>query len=143
MAANVGWKGRMIAPATMTAPASSRTNRVRRSRRASEQHTGGDRVHAAGNGEEPTIQFSTDFLIRLQQHPGRRRHEHYGHHKEEAGECGNHPEDDHPYTVSSTERVRDGTLRGSGAHSHVGLSETSTSEAAGVHHLENPGTLPW
>jgi hypothetical protein len=40
---------------------------------------------------------STDFLIRLQQHPGRRRHEHYGHHKEEAGECGNHPEDDHPY----------------------------------------------
>jgi hypothetical protein len=26
-------------------------------------------------------------------------------------------------TVSSTERVRDGTLRGSGAHSHVGLSE--------------------
>jgi hypothetical protein len=66
---------------------------------------------------------STDFLIRLQQHPGRRRHEHYGHHKEEAGECGNHPEDDHPYTVSSTERVRDGTLRGSGAHSHVGLSE--------------------
>src|SRR5690349_13608137 len=32
-AANVGWKGRMIASATMTAPASSRTNRVRRSRR--------------------------------------------------------------------------------------------------------------
>jgi hypothetical protein len=73
-----------------------------------EQHTGGDRVHAAGNGKEPTIQFSTDFLIRLQQHPGRRRHERYGHHKEEAGECGNHPEDDHPYTVSSTERVRYG-----------------------------------
>jgi hypothetical protein len=27
--------------------------------------------------------------------------------KNEVGECGNHPEDDHPYTVSSTERVRE------------------------------------
>ena len=107
MAANVGWKGRMIAPATMTAlpvrePIGS--GAVAEPGRAAH---GGDRVHSAGNAEEPTIQFSTDFLIRLQQHPGRRRHEHYGHHKEEVGECGNHPEDDHPYTVSSTERVRE------------------------------------
>jgi len=51
--------------------ASSRTNRVRRSRRARASSTGGDRVHhAAGNAEEPTIQFSTDFLIRLQQPQG-------------------------------------------------------------------------
>jgi hypothetical protein len=81
MAANVGWKGRMIAPATMTAPASSKTNRVRAVAEPASSTPAVIASNAAGNGEEPTIQFSTDFLIRLQQHPGRRRHEHYGHHK--------------------------------------------------------------
>ncbi len=109
MAANVGWKGRMIAPATMTAPASSKTNRVRA---VAEPASSTPAVIASTLPATVRNQrsSSTDFLIRLQQHPGRRRHQHYDHHKEEAGECGNHPEDDHPYTVSSTERVRDGTL---------------------------------
>ena len=70
MAANVGWKGRMIAPATMTAlpvrePIGS--GAVAEPGRAAH---GGDRVHSAGNAEEPTIQFSTDLLIRLQQPQG-------------------------------------------------------------------------
>jgi hypothetical protein len=35
-----------------------------------EQHTCSDRVHTAGNGEEPAIQFRTRLLIRLQQLAG-------------------------------------------------------------------------
>jgi hypothetical protein len=70
MAANVGWKGRMIAPATMTALPVREPIGPAQSPSQGEQHTGGDRVHAAGNAEEPTIQFSTDFLIRLQQPQG-------------------------------------------------------------------------
>jgi hypothetical protein len=42
-----------------------------------EQHTGSDRIHTAGNGEEPAIQFGTRLLIGLQQHPGRGRHQHH------------------------------------------------------------------
>jgi hypothetical protein len=54
----------MIAPAKMTAPASSTTNSVQRGRVCrGEQHSRSDRVHAAGNGEEPAIQFGTDLLI--------------------------------------------------------------------------------
>ena len=83
-----------------------------------------------GNGEEPAIQFGTDFPIGLQQHLGRRRHEHDGHHDDEAGECGNHPEDDQPYALRTVVAVRGGILRGSGAHVRVGLSRTSTSAAA-------------
>jgi hypothetical protein len=42
------------------------TNSVRRSRCArGEQDTRGDRVQAAGDGEEPVIQFGIDFLIGL------------------------------------------------------------------------------
>jgi hypothetical protein len=65
-----------------------------------EQHTCSDRVHTACDGEEPAIQFRTRLLIGLEQHPGR-RHQNHGHDKEEASECGHHPEDDHPYAVSS------------------------------------------
>ena len=56
------------------------------------QHTRGDRVHAAGDGEEPAIQFGTDLLIGLQQHPGRRRHQHHGHDKEKPGRVWRAPE---------------------------------------------------
>ena len=63
-----------------------------------EQHTRSDR-HAASKGEEPAIQFGTDVLIGLQQGPGRRRHQHRGHHKDKPGECDDHPKDDHPYAV--------------------------------------------
>jgi hypothetical protein len=57
------------------------------------QHTRGDRVHAGGDGEEPAIQLGTNILIGLQQHPERRRHQHYRYDEEKAGECGNHARD--------------------------------------------------
>ena len=76
-----------------------------RLQRKGEQHSRGDRVHTAGNSEEPAIQFGTDVLIGLQQHPGRRRHQHHGHDKEKPGECGDHPKDDHPYAVRSARVV--------------------------------------
>jgi hypothetical protein len=52
-----------------------------------EQHTGSDRIHAARNGEEPTIQFGTRLLIGLQQHPRRRRHQRHSHYEEKASEA--------------------------------------------------------
>ena len=62
----------MIAPATMTAPAQFDNQQCpARPLCEGEQHTGGDRVHAAGNGEEPPIQFRTCYLVRLPQHPRR------------------------------------------------------------------------
>jgi hypothetical protein len=63
------------------------------------QHTRSDRVHAAGNGKEPAIQFRASYLVGLQQHPRCRRHQHHGHHEEKASEHGNHPKDDHPHAV--------------------------------------------
>jgi hypothetical protein len=57
----------MIAPATMAATACSTIKSVRaRTQCQGEQHTRSDRIHAAGDGEEPTIQFRTRLLIRLQ-----------------------------------------------------------------------------
>jgi hypothetical protein len=96
MAAKVGWKGRMIAPAMMAAMACSTINSVRRLQCEGDQHTGSDRIHTAGDGEEPTIQFGTRLLIRLQQHPWRRRHQHHSGQEEKASEDGNHAEDNHP-----------------------------------------------
>jgi len=66
-----------------------------------EQRTGRDRVHAAGDAEEPAIQFRTRLLIGLQQHPRRRRHQHHSHHQEEVGEASDHPKDDQPPAVRS------------------------------------------
>jgi hypothetical protein len=37
--------------------------------------------------------------------------------------------------VRSAGRLGDRILRGSGAHTHVGLSETSKSEGAGARHI--------
>ena len=66
LAVKEGWKGRMIAPATMAASACSTINSVRaRPQLQGEKHTRGDRVDAAGDGEKPPIQFRTCCLIGL------------------------------------------------------------------------------
>jgi hypothetical protein len=63
LAAKEGWR-RMVAPATMAAPACSTINSVRaRSKCQGEEHTRSDRVHAAGHVREPAMQLRTDFLI--------------------------------------------------------------------------------
>jgi hypothetical protein len=54
------------------------------------------------------------------------------HHDGKASEDSDYPEDDHLYAVWSAGTLGGRVLRRSTAHTQVGLSETSPSEAAGV-----------
>jgi hypothetical protein len=68
--AKEGWKGRMITPATTRHHGVFDDQQcAARPPGEGEQHTCSDRVHAAGNGEEPAIQFRTGSLIGLQKAP--------------------------------------------------------------------------
>ena len=55
-------------------------------------------------------------------------------HKEQTCHRGNHRIRVIIFAVSSARPTRDGSLRRSAAHTHAGLSESNTSEAAGVRH---------
>jgi hypothetical protein len=103
-----------------------------RSLREGEQHTRGDRVHTARDGEEPAVQFGTCLLVRLQQHPGRQRHQHHSHHEEKASEDGDYPEDDHPYTVWSASTLGSGFSEDPLLILRSAFLKQSTSQAAGM-----------
>lgn len=70
MAANEGWKGRIIASHNDGTCQFDDQQCSAGSQCQGEQHARRDRVHAAGNGEEPAVQFGTCLLIGCNNTPG-------------------------------------------------------------------------